>query len=375
MEMPHILLFAGTRPEAIKMAPVYHALKSVGDRCRVTLVASGQHREMLHQSFADFGITPDRDMDVMQPDQTLAGLTSRLFSETDVLLAEEQPDVVLVQGDTTTVMAAALCAFYRRIPVGHVEAGLRSFRMDAPFPEEMNRRVAALAATMHFAPTDAAAKNLRAEGIPEKSVFVTGNTVIDALLWMRDRNTDEQALPAEVQEEITEGRKIILLTGHRRENLDGGFASICDAVLELMSEYRDVAFVYPVHRNPRVRETVMSRLEGHQRIHLLPPQPYCTFVSLMNSAHIILTDSGGIQEEAPALGKPVLVMRDVTERPEGVAAGTAKLVGTEKNVIVASVAELLNKPDAYRQMACAVNPYGDGKAAARIAEITVRHLA
>ncbi|HWR02656.1 MAG TPA: UDP-N-acetylglucosamine 2-epimerase (non-hydrolyzing) [Humidesulfovibrio sp.] len=361
-----VLILAGTRPEAIKVAPVVLALRE-DSRYECVLCSSGQHREMLRQAFADFGLVPDRDLDVMVTGQTLASLSSRLFAEVDRLLVDEAPDWVLVQGDTTTVMCVALCGFYRGIKVAHLEAGLRSFDLQAPFPEELNRRVASIVADLHFAPTDTARENLLAEKIAADRILVTGNTVIDALLYIRDQVRAERGiLDPRVQKALAEGKRLVLITGHRRENFGDGFLSICRAIRRLADSHPDTLFVYPVHLNPNVRQPVLELLSDRAGVLLLEPLPYKAFIALMDASTVILTDSGGVQEEAPSLGKPVLVMRDVTERPEGVAAGAAKLVGTDEEVIVAEVSRLLDDPEAYARMTNTINPYGDGRAAQRI---------
>lgn len=363
----HIVVLAGTRPEAVKVASIVQELRK--RKCQVTLVSSGQHKEMIHQTFADFEISPDIDLQVMVPGQTLAGLSARLFTAVDKLLDELKPDWVIVQGDTTTVMVSALCAFYKGIKVGHVEAGLRSFCMHAPFPEELNRRIACLAATLHFAPTSTAHANLLREYVLDEHIVVTGNTVIDALFWvLKHGEASIKLIPEPVKIALEQHKKIILMTGHRRENLDGGFLQICQAILDIVKHYADVVFVYPVHLNPLVRDTVMTMLADNEQIILMDPVGYKKFVALMDCAYIVLTDSGGIQEEAPALGKPVLVMRDVTERPEGIVAGTSKLVGTNKDVIVKAISELLDSKEHYAKMAHASNPYGDGTAALKICD-------
>ena len=352
-ESRKILVCAGTRPEAIKMVPVFCALRARPEQFEVQLCSTGQHREMLRQAFADFGVAPDVELDVMVPNQSLAGLSARLFDAIDGLLARERPRVLLVQGDTTTVQIAALCAFYRGILVGHVEAGLRSHNLRSPFPEELNRRIAGIVGDFHFAPTEAAKKNLLAEGVQADRVFVTGNTVIDALLWMAEAvRYQPPLLPPVVESLVTEGHRFVLITGHRRESFGSGFESICEAIRQLALFHPDVTFVYPVHLNPHVRGPVHAMLGGIPSVHLIEPQSYKSFVRLMSSCSIILTDSGGVQEEAPSLGKPVLVMREVTERMEGVHTGVCKLVGTDTA--------------AYDLMAKAANPYGDGHAAERI---------
>ncbi len=363
-----ILTFAGTRPEAIKVAPVVKALQEQ-PQCQSLLISSGQHHEMLYQAFADFQLTPDIDLKVMQPNQTLASLSAKLFTAVDQLLMEQKPDWVLVQGDTTTVMTTALCAFYRGIKVGHIEAGLRSFRLDAPFPEELNRRVAGIVAHKHFAPTETAKQNLLREHVPAQDIYVTGNTVIDALLWMRHHGgATQEVLPAPVLEKIHQGKKLILVTGHRRENIGEGFLEICQALKNIADAHEDVCIVYPVHLNPKVSGPVNDILQGQERILLISPLQYKSFIALMDAATLILTDSGGVQEEGPALGKPVLVMREITERPEGIEAGTAKLVGAKATCIEQEVHKLLRDPKAYAAMAQAINPYGDGKAAQRIVQ-------
>ncbi len=360
---------AGTRPEAIKMAPVYQALRARGDAFETLLCASGQHRELLDQALADFGIAADDDLAVMTAGQTLASLSARLFAEIDALLERRAPDWVLVQGDTTTVMVAALCSLYRRIPVAHVEAGLRSFDRFAPFPEEVNRRVAGVAADLHFAPTPQARENLLAEHVPEEDVLVTGNTVIDALLWMAEAvRRQKPPLPAPVEQAVDNGAPLVMITAHRRESFGEGFQNICRAIARLAERNPEVRFVYPVHLNPNVREPVNELLGPHASVLLTEPLTYKPFVRLMDAATVVLTDSGGVQEEAPSLGKPVLVMREVTERPEGVEAGTARLVGTDPEAIVAEVERLLGDADYYRQVAQRRNPYGEGDAADRIAD-------
>ncbi|GHU06686.1 UDP-N-acetylglucosamine 2-epimerase [Betaproteobacteria bacterium] len=365
--MKKILIFVGTRPEAIKMVPVFRALKNI-DGFDIHLVATGQHREMLTQALVDFDVSPDVNLDVMNAGQTLAGLSARLFEMIDRLLDIERPDAILVQGDTTTVQIASLCAFYRHIPVGHVEAGLRSHSMLAPFPEELNRRVTALISAWHFTPTELSRRNLVAEGISDDAILVTGNTVIDALLWMREEIVRKvPPLPSTLENALATGNPIVLVTGHRRENFGDGFKNICRALLEISQAFPDIRIVYPVHLNPNVRGDVMRLLGGIPNILLEDPLSYKPFIRLMNASRIILTDSGGIQEEGPALGKPVLVMREVTERPEGVDAGVNKLVGTDTVRIVSEVSKLLSDSEVYLRMATIQNPYGDGQAGERIA--------
>lgn len=350
------------------MIPVYIALRQCPD-FDIKLVATGQHREMLLQAFEDFDIKPDLNLDVMAANQTLASLSARLFTAIDTLLAQEAPDAILVQGDTTTVQVGALCAFYRGIAIGHIEAGLRSGNMLAPFPEELNRRVASLVATWHFAPTQRAADQLLAEGIDANSILVSGNSVIDALLLMRDKVlAAPPKLPSEVSAVIEEDRDILLVTGHRRESFGTGFKNICTALLELAESFPKLAIIYPVHLNPNVQTVVRAMLGGHSRIILTAPLGYKPFVYLMSKSRLILSDSGGIQEEGPSLGKPVLVMREITERPEGIEAGVNMLVGTDREKIVENVSKLLLDKELYQTMATRKNPYGDGHAAQLIAK-------
>ena len=367
-----VLVLAGTRPEAIKVAPVVRELRRHTELTTL-LCNTGQHREMIRQALDDFAIVPDSTLDVMAQGQTLAELSARLFAAIDDVLLAQEPDWVLVQGDTTTAMVGALCAFYRHIRVGHIEAGLRSFNKLAPFPEEVNRQAIGRVATLHFAATRTACANLIREGVDVDDIILTGNTVIDALRWMRDsiRGQEQQLLDARVASALDDGRRVILVTGHRRENFGGGFREICRAIRTLADNREDALFSYPVHLNPNVREPVEEILGEHPRILLMPPLPYKAFVAHLEAASLVLTDSGGIQEEAPALGKPVLVMRDVTERPEGVKAGVARLVGPHTAEIVRHVSQLLDDADAYRRMARATNPYGDGHAAERIANALV----
>ncbi|WP_027368385.1 non-hydrolyzing UDP-N-acetylglucosamine 2-epimerase [Desulfocurvibacter africanus] len=373
--MRKILVLVGTRPEAVKMGPVVQELSRYPDRFRVRLCVSGQHREMLAQILADFSLVPDVNLDVMTQGQSLAGLSSRLFERIDCLLGVEQPDILLIQGDTTTVMVAALCAFYRGILCGHVEAGLRSGDIHAPFPEEVNRRIAGMTAGLHFAPTARAADTLQAEGVSVERIHVTGNTVIDALLWTADKvRENPPSLPDSVAIALTTRRPIVLITGHRRENFGLGFQNICQALSQLAYDFPNVIFLYPVHLNPNVRGPIFSILGDRENLILTEPLSYRQFVLLMQTAHFILTDSGGIQEEAPSLKKPVLVMRGVTERPEGVEAGVSRLVGTKVNDIVAGVSLLLTDTVAYRDMSSGTNPYGDGQAAKRIAQVLLTYF-
>jgi UDP-N-acetylglucosamine 2-epimerase (non-hydrolysing) len=372
-------VFMGTRPEAIKMAPVVAAFgKSTGLRCRV--VATGQHREMFQQVAEQFGFTADVDLAAMQPRQTLAGLTARLMERIDGWLEAGHPDMALVQGDTTTVLVAALACFYRRIPIGHVEAGLRTGNIWAPFPEEVNRRLASPIVSLHFAPTQSARAALLREGVPADSIEVTGNTVVDAL-FMELARQEEPAIRAAIEGSLSALlgpdwalNPFILITGHRRENFGDGISQICEAIITLARRYPDHRFVYPVHLNPNVEGHVKRLLGGLSTVRLIPPQGYRSFVALMARCRLVLTDSGGVQEEAPSLGKPVLVMRDMTERPEGVEAGTARLVGARAQSIVEHTSRLLDDREAYLAMANAVNPYGDGRAAERIVASVERYL-
>lgn len=373
-------VFMGTRPEAIKMAPVVAAFqKSAGLRCRV--VATGQHREMFQQVAEQFGFAVDVDLAAMRPHQTLAGLTARLMKRIDGWLEAGHPDMALVQGDTTTVLVAALACFYRRIPIGHVEAGLRTGNIWAPFPEEVNRRLASPIVSLHFAPTQSAKAALLREGVSADAIEVTGNTVVDALLMELARQ-EEPGIRAAIDSSLSvvlgpdwPQRPFILITGHRRENFGEGIAQICEAITTLAARYPDHRFVYPVHLNPSVEGHVKRLLGGLSSVRLIPPQGYRNFVALMARCRLVLTDSGGVQEEAPSLGKPVLVMRDTTERPEGIEAGTARLVGPRARSIVEHTSRLLDDPKAYLAMANAVNPYGDGHAAERIVASVERYLA
>jgi UDP-N-acetylglucosamine 2-epimerase (non-hydrolysing) len=370
--LPRIALVFGTRPEAIKLAPVHRALRAADD-LEPCVCVTGQHREMLDQVLAVFGIRPDADLDLMRPDQGLAGLTARAVAGVDGWLATAAPDLVLVQGDTTTVFCAALAAFYRGIPVGHLEAGLRTGDLRSPFPEEANRVLTTRLADLHFAPTPGARDNLLAEGVPAARIHVTGNTVIDALLEVRERvRRDPPEVPGF---DATDPRHLVLITGHRRENFGPGFRAVCGGIARLADRFADHVFVYPVHLNPHVQAPVREILGGRANVHLIDPLPYLPFVRLMDRSRLILTDSGGVQEEAPSLGVPVLVTRDTTERPEAVSAGTVRLVGTDEERLVREATRLLTDETARAEMARAHNPYGDGLAAGRIVAACREYLA
>lgn len=358
----------GTRPEAIKMAPVVSALAALPD-IDVQVAVSAQHRQMLDQVLQLFGIVPDDDLDLMAPDQSLPDLFGRILSGMSGVIQRRRPDLVLVHGDTSTTLATALAAYYARVPIGHVEAGLRTGNLYAPWPEEANRRLVGPLAAMHFAPTGRSRANLLAEGVDDASILVTGNTVIDALLDVAGRIGRDATLKQQLEARfpfLDPGKRMVLVTGHRRENFGEGFESICGALRQLAGR-PDVQVVYPVHLNPHVQEPVNRILGGLPNMHLLPPQDYLPFVYLMTRAHFILTDSGGVQEEAPSLGKPVLVMRETTERPEAIEAGTVRLVGTNPELILGEGTRLLEDEAFHQSMAMAHNPYGDGLAAERIA--------
>ena len=379
--MKKILLVFGTRPEAIKMAPLVKKLQQIPEEFQTVVCVTGQHREMLDQVLRLFDITPEYDLNIMKPNQDLYDITSRILLGMRDVLREVQPDIVLVHGDTTTSMAAALAAFYQQIPVGHVEAGLRTGNIYSPWPEEMNRLMTGRIASVHFSPTPLAMQNLLDEHVAEEKIIVTGNTVIDALQMVVERLNSDTALAADVKNKVVnmgynvdrlcEGRQLVLITGHRRENFGEGFLNICHAIKNLSEKYPNVDFVYPMHLNPNVRKPVLEILgEGADNVFLIEPLDYLPFVYMMQHSTLILTDSGGVQEEAPGLGKPVLVMRDTTERPEAVEAGTVLLVGTNREKIEQGVSMLLDDADCYRRMSEAVNPYGDGLACERI----VTHL-
>lgn len=380
--MKTILLVFGTRPEAIKMAPLVKEFQKQTEYFKTVVCVTGQHREMLDQVLSIFDIVPDYDLNIMKQGQDLYDVTSRVLLGMRDVLREVSPDVVLVHGDTTTSTAAALAAFYQQIPVGHVEAGLRTHNIYSPWPEEMNRLITSRIATYNFSPTPLSCENLLDEGISKRTILVTGNTVIDALYWVVDKIKNEENLNRELANELIKygydtahlksGKKMVLITGHRRENFGDGFIHICSAIKHLIEKYPDVDFVYPMHLNPNVRRPIhevfgedLSRLSN---IFFIEPLEYLSFVFLMEKSAIVLTDSGGIQEEAPGLGKPVLVMRDTTERPEALEAGTVKLVGTNYEKIVCEVSMLLDDTSYFKKMSEAINPYGDGKACKKIVD-------
>lgn len=372
--MKKVLLVFGTRPEAIKMAPVYEALKATpGLDVRVAVTA--QHREMLDQVLRLFGIEPDYDLNLMKPGQGLTEITAAVLTGLKPVLEEYAPDILLVHGDTTTTLSASLAAYYQQIPVGHVEAGLRTGNIYSPWPEEINRKVTGTIARLHFAPTEKAASNLKSEAVPADRISITGNTVIDALLEVVERleNDPQHSAAFDTEFEIDPTKRLILVTGHRRESFGGGFERICSA-LATIAKREGVQIIYPVHLNPNVKGPVEISLGELERVKLIAPQDYLPFVHLMRRADIILTDSGGVQEEAPSLGKPVLVMRDTTERPEAVAAGTVKLVGTNADLIVRETSKLLDDQAAYDAMSRAHNPYGDGLASQRIRDAVLSFL-
>ena len=367
--MKKILSVFGTRPEAIKMAPVLLELKKFPEIFDSRVCVTAQHRHMLDQVLNLFEIKPDYDLDIMGPGQSLSDITCKVLNGLSPVLKAFNPDIVLVHGDTTTTFAASLAAYYEKIPVGHVEAGLRTGNIYSPWPEEINRKMTSSISKWHFSPTQQSRENLLNEGVNEKAIFVTGNTVIDALQFVVEKLESNKKLRTEVSQRfdfLDHDKRLILVTVHRRESFGEGFESICFALKEIAKAYEDVEIIYPVHLNPNVREPVQRILSGISRIHLVEPQEYLNFVYLMNRSYLIITDSGGVQEEAPSLGKPVLVLRDTTERPEAIAAGTVKLVGTITKNIVAEAFGLLSNNVAYDLMREAYNPYGDGKAAIRI---------
>ena len=373
------MLVFGTRPEAIKMAPLYHALKACPEQFETQVCVTAQHRQMLDQVLRVFEITPDIDLNLMKAGQDLYDVTSSVLLGMRDVLRQHKPDALLVHGDTTTSLAAAMAAFYGGVPVGHVEAGLRTNDVYAPFPEEFNRQVASKVTRWHFAPTEFSQQNLLKERVDEDQISVTGNTVIDALLWVLARIDSDVGRQAELTSFLNDrlpfawqSERFVLITGHRRENFGSGFLQICEALKDLAARYPNVHLVYPVHLNPNVQQPVKSLLANLPNVHLIEPLDYEPFVYLLKHSHIVLTDSGGIQEEAPSLGKPVLVMRDVTERPEAVDAGTVILVGANRDRIVANVSELLDNDATYKRMSRAHNPYGDGNACERIIDVLRR---
>lgn len=381
--MKKVMLVFGTRPEAIKMAPLVKEFQKYPDEFQTIVCVTGQHREMLDQVLHIFEIVPDYDLNIMKQGQDLYDVTSRVLLGMRDVLKEAQPDVVLVHGDTTTSTAAALAAFYQQMPVGHVEAGLRTHNIYSPWPEEMNRQLTGRIATYHFAPTPLSRQNLLSEGVQENHITVTGNTVIDALYMVVEKIKKDKVLDAELESvlkqsgydvnRLSDGKKLVLITGHRRENFGDGFISMCNAIKALTEKYLEVDFVYPMHLNPNVRKPIHEvfgeDLSGLGNMFFIEPLEYLSFVYLMEKSTIVLTDSGGIQEEAPGLGKPVLVMRDTTERPEALEAGTVKLVGTDYDKIVSEASALIENQEYYDKMSKAVNPYGDGEACDRIVHI------
>ena len=371
--MKRIVIVFGTRPEAIKLCPLVRELKAYPGKCISRVWVTAQHRQMLDQVLGLFEIRPDFDLNIMTHDQTLARLTSRILENITELLEAERPDVVVVQGDTTTTFAVSLAAFYQRIPVAHVEAGLRTNNKYSPFPEEVNRVLTSHLADYHFAPTEWAKSNLIKEGIDPSRIEVTGNTVIDALLWVSDKLMKVNAHFEELNQ-VDFGKKIILVTGHRRESFGQGLINICDALKQIAEAHHEVELVYPVHLNPNVKGPVYDMLEGIPNIKLIPPLHYAPFVYLMNKCYLIISDSGGIQEEAPSLGKPVLVTRNNTERPEAIKAGTAILVGTDTKKITYETERLLKDEHRYLSISKKSNPYGDGKASKRIVDILLNHI-
>ena len=378
--MKKVMLVFGTRPEAIKMAPLVKEFQKQPERVETVVCVTGQHREMLDQVLKIFDIKPDYDLNIMKQGQDLYDVTARVLTGMRDVLKEVKPNVVLVHGDTTTSTAAALAAFYQQIPVGHVEAGLRTHNIYSPWPEEMNRLLTGRLATYHFSPTPLSRNNLIKESVDDRNIIITGNTVIDALYWVVDKIKNNKELDNELEDilskagydvnRLNNGKKLVLITGHRRENFGDGFINMCTAIKDLTVKYPDLDFVYPMHLNPNVRKPIHEvfgeNLSGLKNMFFIEPLEYLSFVYLMEKSSIVLTDSGGIQEEAPGLGKPVLVMRDTTERPEALDAGTVKLVGTDYNKIVNEVSSLIDDKAAYEKMSKAVNPYGDGLACGRI---------
>jgi UDP-N-acetylglucosamine 2-epimerase (non-hydrolysing) len=374
--MKSVLIVFGTRPEAIKMAPLVNHLKVNAD-LKIQVCVTGQHRQMLDQVLSIFDIVPDYDLKVMKSGQTLSELTQNILNGMTEVLTQCRPDMVLVHGDTTTTFAASLAAFYQQIPVSHIEAGLRTNNIYSPWPEEANRRLTGCLTKLHFAPTETARQNLLAENTDPSTIEVTGNTVVDALLWVKQKIQEDKTLTTQLADQFTflnPDKRLLLVTGHRRESFGDGFERICQSLCQIANQNPDLEIVYPVHLNPNVQEPVTRLLSDIDTIHLIEPQDYLPFVYLMNRADIILTDSGGVQEEAPSLGKPVLVMRETTERPEAVTAGTVKLVGTDVDKILSNVTTLLNDKHAYQAMSFAHNPYGDGTACAQIESRLLREL-
>ena len=380
--MKKVMLVFGTRPEAIKMAPLVKEFQKQPERVETVVCVTGQHREMLDQVLDIFDICPDYDLNIMKQGQDLYDVTSRVLTGMRDVLKEVKPDVVLVHGDTTTSTAAALAAFYQQIPVGHVEAGLRTHNIYSPWPEEMNRLLTGRLATYHFSPTPLSRNNLIKESVDDRNIIITGNTVIDALYWVVDKIKSDKALDCELVgilakagydvSRLNGGKKLVLITGHRRENFGEGFLHICKAIRELAALHPEMDIVYPVHLNPNVQKPVYELLSGVDNVYLISPLDYLPFIYAMQHSTLLLTDSGGVQEEAPSLGKPVLVMRNTTERPEAVEAGTVKLVGTDAEAIVSNVTELLRNKELYRRMSETHNPYGDGHACERILSALTR---
>jgi len=369
----NVLVVFGTRPEAIKMAPLCHALEKNSDFFNTTICVTGQHREMLDQVLNIFSISPHVDLSIMKKGQDLTDITSSILLKMRDVISQYKPDLILVHGDTTTTIATSMAAFYAKIQVAHIEAGLRTYDMSAPFPEEFNRQITSKISNWHFAPTKLSKMNLINEGVENESIEITGNTVIDALFWVIERLEHDSDRRNSVVAFISNklnfdwiNSKYILITGHRRENFGEGFINICEAISNLAAKYKDINFVYPVHLNPNVQDPVNLLLSKHSNIYLIEPLEYEPFLYLLKHSYLVLTDSGGIQEEAPSLGKPVLVMRDVTERPEAVEAGTVKLVGANKDKIIKEVSELIDSSEKYKNMSLAHNPYGDGKASVKI---------
>lgn len=376
INVKRLLLVFGTRPEAIKMASIVEMLKK-DPRFEYKVCVTGQHKEMLGQVLKLFDIKPDYDLGIMRPGQTLISITTSILEGLNTIISEVKPDVMLVHGDTTTTLAATLAGYYHQIKVGHVEAGLRTGNIYSPWPEEGNRKIAGALANVHFAPTEASKNNLLNEGVNQNSIFVTGNTVVDSLLMAKKILDENEKLKKDIEQRfnfLANHKKMILITGHRRESFGKGFEEICHSIKELSQKFPSVDFVYPVHLNPNVMEPVHRILDNVPNIHLIPPQDYMPFVYLMSKSYLILTDSGGIQEEAPSMGKPVLVMRETTERPEAVIAGTVILVGSSKEKIISNVTRLLDDLDIYNTMARAHNPYGDGRAAQKILDILDQYI-